>query len=492
MTSDTIKRWSRTGIGVAFAALAFGCQEVEEPKPVLTQQQWGEVQKDILSEAPNPQHALNVTFNDSLELLGFDVHTPLTPGQQIELTWYWKVKKPVKKNWSVFVHLDSKVKPVRQNLDHVPMEGLYPTSAWKQGQIIRVKQKATLRPDMPNGAAVAYIGLYDPKSPKMLTRMKITAGKGEADHRAVGPELTVVGGKGKTGAKDAPATIESKPRYAVRTIAGDAGKVTVDGKLSEPVWNSLQPARLKPFGPGQKYQTWVKAFATEDALYIAGYMEDKHIWGTLEDRDADTWKQEVLEVFIDTDGDGKDYFEFQLTPNNVIFDANFKQRLGRGEGSREDQINRARAWNMEGLEAKAFVDGTLNNDKDQDKFWSIELKLPFASIPGAGKAPKPGDNWAINFYRFDRPEAKKSYAYAWSTGPRGDFHEVSKFGELRFVPVVNRVRKLDLPSIQKKDNAEGKGSPLKNLKKETPKLEIKKGVGAPTRAKVTDKPIGKE
>lgn len=486
-----MKRWSRAGVGVAFAALAFGCQEVEEPKPVLTQQQWAEVQKDILSEAPNPQHAVNATFDDSLELLGFDVHTPLTPGKPVELTWYWKVNKETKKNWSVFVHLDSKEKPVRQNLDHVPMEGRYPTSAWKKGQIVRVRQKATLRPDMPNGKAVPYIGLYDPKSPKMLTRMKLTKGKGDKENRAVGPELTVVGGKAPANVKNAPATAQGKPRYAVRTIEGDQGKVEVDGKLSEPVWATLQPARLKPFGAGQKYETWVKVFATADALYIAGYMEDKHAWGTLEDRDADTWKQEVLEVFIDPDGDGKDYLELQLTPNNVIFDANFKQRLGQGEGSRQEQIDRARAWNMEGLEAKAFVDGTLNNDKDEDKFWSVEIKLPFASIPGAGgKAAKPGDNWAINFYRFDRPEAKKSYAYAWSTEPRGDFHEVSKFGELRFVPVVNRVRSLQLPDLKKKDPTPESGQ--LDLKKTTPKLELKPGLGAKPNRKLTDKPIGKQ
>ncbi len=87
---------------------------------------------------------------------------------------------------------------------------------------------------------------------------------------------------------------------------------------------------------------------------------------------------------------------------------------------------------MEGLETAVSIDGTLNEDGDEDRSWTIEMKLPFASTPGLSGPPKKGDTWALNLYRFDRPGKKGARAYAWSTGPRGDFHEVSKFGALTF------------------------------------------------------------
>ena len=58
-----------------------------------------------------------------------------------------------------------------------------------------------------------------------------------------------------------------------------------------------------------------------DYLYIAVESEDTDVWSTFTKRDANTWEQEVIEVFIDADGNKKDYLELQVTPANVVFDA---------------------------------------------------------------------------------------------------------------------------------------------------------------------------
>lgn len=420
-----------------------GCQEVEEPKTVLTQQQWKEVEGHILSEAPDPEYELGINFGDKVELIGFDVDGPIRAGQKVTVTWYWKALAEMKKDWRVFVHLDSKAKPIRQNLDHHPVEGLYRTSRWKKGQIIEDIHTVRMRKDYPAGEAVPHIGLYSGKG--VAGRLPI---KGEAektkDRRVVGPTLTVEGGAGqKAQKKNKKANPTNTPRYAVRKL--QEVEPTIDGELDEDVWAELPPARLQPFGKGQRYQTWAKLFATDEALYVGAYLQDEHIWGDLDERDADTWTQEVLELFIDPEGDGKDYVELQITPKNTIFDARFAQRLGQGEGSRRAQIDAAKAWNMKGLESAVSVQGTLNDDSDEDRAWTVELKLPFAALPHKKDgAPAPGQSWAFNLYRFDRPAPKKSFAYAWSTAPRGDFHQVDKFGQLRFVPTIEGRLKRDL------------------------------------------------
>src|SRR5690554_1881525 len=85
-----------------------GCQEVEEPITVLTQEQWTEVKKHLLEQEPTPQYKVGAIFNDEIEFIGFDVEQPIAAGKPATFTWYWKALKDINQNWQVFVHLDSK------------------------------------------------------------------------------------------------------------------------------------------------------------------------------------------------------------------------------------------------------------------------------------------------------------------------------------------------------------------------------------------------
>jgi hypothetical protein len=424
----------QTRLAIALSLCAFGavsCQEVEQPTTVLTQEQWNEVKSNILEEAPTPKYKVGARFDDKIELVGFDVSEPIEAGKPATFTWYWKVLDEVDKNWKIFVHFDSTVKPLRQNLDHVPIDGMYPTSRWKKGQVIKDVQTVTMRNDMPAGPAVPYIGFWRGTDRMKVTNdVKITS---EAQPRVVGPTLTI-----KSGGAAAEPAAKAKKEYALRKLAAeDVADMTLDGRMQEAAWKKAPLLRLLPFPGAPELPTTVRAFITDTDLWIGARMADERVWGERKERDAETWKEEVLEVFIDVDGDGNDYLEFQITPLGTVFDANFKKRLGRGEGSREDQIAAAKAFNIEGLETAVHVDGTLNKDDDKDRAWMAEAKIPLASIPGIAEGgPKAGDTWAVNVYRFDRPADGKTFAYAWSTEPRGDFHQVDKFGQWRVSPTI--------------------------------------------------------
>ena len=58
-------------------------------------------------------------------------------------------------------------------------------------------------------------------------------------------------------------------------------------------------------------------------------------------------------------------------------------------------------WNAEGLRIATHVNGTLNNDADQDDSWTLEVAIPFKayrrSLPNV--FPKPGDVWRLNLNR---------------------------------------------------------------------------------------------
>lgn len=435
---------------------AVGCQQMENPTPVLTRQQWKQVEANLLKTDPTPTVKVGAQFGNKIELIGFDVKQPLVAGQPTKIIWYWKALADIKENWKIFVHLDSKANTsVRQNLDHDPMGGLFVTSRWKKGMIIKDVQELTIRENYPSGKATPYVGLW-----KGNSRMPITndVNKDKAN-RVVAPDLTIR--NTKRGATPTPKV--KKPQYAVRSIDEAKQPLTVDGKLNEPQWRQIPSLRLRGIGRNsQNYDTWAKIYYTKTHLVVGAYLKDEHVWGTLEGRDAKTWEQEVLEVFIDVDSDSKDYLELQITPNNVIFDANFKEMLGRGKGSAKAQIDRAKAFNVEGLEHAVHIDGTLNNDKDKDKSWTVELKIPFKSIPGLKAPPKGASNWAVNLYRFDRPAKGKRFAYAWSTQANRSFHEVSKYGRFNFMGTlpVGFQPKLIVPN-----NLTTKGKRLPQLKK---------------------------
>lgn len=462
---------------VGLTSTLTGCQDVSENKVVLTQQQWREVEQQILKEAPSPQYVLNVNYDNEIELIGFDLE-PKQPkaGEKATFTWYWKALKAPTKNWEAFIHFDAKDKPLRQGLDHHPVNGLYKTSLWKKGQIIKDVQTVTIREDFPAGTAIPYIGLYNGQG---LEARKLIVNDAEKtnDRRAIGPELTVLAGK--PGAKKAAAP-KTPPNHAPKKLTAEqAATIKIDGKLDEAIWKDVAKLKLAPFGKGQNFDTWAKIVYTDDALYVVAHLEDSHIWGNLDKRDSETWTEEVFEFYVDTNRDAKDYLELQITPKNVIFDANYAQRLGTGKGTEKEQIALGSAWTYEGMEHAVYIDGSLNDVEKEDKFWSVEIKLPFANLPGAqGKAPADGTTWAVNMYRFDRPE-KQSFAYAWSTLTRNSFHDVPMFGSLRFgQPKTNpdalkRIKlpggKIGLPGLRQmnqKDQPSG-ASPLKL--KRTPK-----------------------
>ena len=119
-----------------------------------------------------------------------------------------------------------------------------------------------------------------------------------------------------------------------------------------------------------------------DKLYVAVFSEDTDVWSTFDQRDSNTWEQEVIELFIDANGDKKNYLELQVTPKNTIFDALFVKH--------RSNLEKARAWNMKGFETAVHVDGTLNERGDTDRGYTIEMAIPFSEVPAAPEPPQTG------------------------------------------------------------------------------------------------------
>ena len=134
------------------------------------------------------------------------------------------------------------------------------------------------------------------------------------------------------------------------------------------------------------------------------------------------YKQEAVEIYIDADGSRSTYYELQINPRNVVFDAYFPE-------VRKDMDL---AFDAK-MKTAVQVYGTLDDRKDKDQRWVVEAAIPFASIADAkNKPPKPREEWRINFYRMERPSLGGLAASMWSPTLVGDFHTPQRFGKVIF------------------------------------------------------------
>lgn len=145
-------------------------------------------------------------------------------------------------------------------------------------------------------------------------------------------------------------------------------------------------------------------------LFVA---EDTHPWATLTERDAPLYTEEVVEVFLDPEGDGQAYFEIEVNPNNAVLDGCMRRIRS---GYRKDF-----RWRCEGLQTAV---------RRTECGWAAELVIPFLSV--ANRVPETGEAWRANFTRIDRPVGKPRELSAWSPTGLAQFHVPSRFGVVRF------------------------------------------------------------
>ena len=154
-------------------------------------------------------------------------------------------------------------------------------------------------------------------------------------------------------------------------------------------------------------------------------VQDEDIWGTHLERDDPIYGEEVVEIFIDANGDGRTYNELEVSPHNVIFDAAFEER-------RKD-LDKAMLWDS-GMESAVQIDGTLDNPDDVDRGWTVEMKIPIAKLSEVPHIPpQVGDVWRFNLYRLDWYNHRRvNEGQAYSPVMIGDFHNLPRFAYLKF------------------------------------------------------------
>ncbi len=261
-----------------------------------------------------------------------------------------------------------------------------------------------------------------------------------------------------------PCNVDHIPHYTSYKIDS---AMLIDGKLDELAW--LNAPRSDSFrdlisGESTIHDTRVAVLWDDDFLYVGYWIEEPNLQATLTERDAPIYTNNDVELFIA----GKDaYYEFEINAHGTIYEVLFiwEESYVKKGYSRLEVFDREQAgvrsfsgvgyknhprgrrigywnWDFAGLRSAVFLDGTINDDSDRDRGWTVELALPWSGMSAVAMGdnfslpPQDKDVWRMDFSRFNQykeaPPANDSGGWAWSPHGVWDSHVPECFTYIHF------------------------------------------------------------
>jgi len=243
----------------------------------------------------------------------------------------------------------------------------------------------------------------------------------------------------------------------------------LDGRLEAACWDDADwSPRFVDLVSGApvRYDTRAALLWDDDHLYAGFRLEQPDVTATLTERDAHIWLDDDVEVFVAGDDA---YYELEVNAFGTVYEVLFEwddatrraaerpPELRRdhpqaapfdGVGFRHPRGPRTGFWGFDlpGLRTAVHVDGTLNDPRDTDTGWTVEVRWPWAGLrelSGVPMPPKDGDQWRINFSRVEwdittdggkyrKVKGRPEYNWVWSPQGLIDMHVPSRWGYLHF------------------------------------------------------------
>ena len=235
-----------------------------------------------------------------------------------------------------------------------------------------------------------------------------------------------------------------QPRRSYRVQRTDRAP-DLDGRGASEVWSAAAwsdafvdiEGDLKPL---PRLRTRMRALWDDACLYVHVEMVEPHLWATLTERDSVIFHDNDIELFLNPSNDGLNYYELGVNALNTVWD--LVLRVPYRMGGRDDS-----AWRIEGLRTAVQLDGTLNDPSDEDRGWSVEIAVPFASLDvhtEAPRAPRAGERWLVNLSRvqwdlevvdgaYRKIEGRPEHNWVWSPQGLIDMHVPLRWGWFEFI-----------------------------------------------------------
>jgi hypothetical protein len=105
-------------------------------------------------------HPIGAVLGRRVRLLGYNVESGFRPGDNIHLTLFWQCMEEIDQDYTVFTHLIDGKQSIWGQKDNPPVDGLYLTSKWEAGEIVRDQYDILISPKAPPGEYQIEVGMY--------------------------------------------------------------------------------------------------------------------------------------------------------------------------------------------------------------------------------------------------------------------------------------------------------------------------------------------
>jgi hypothetical protein len=263
----------------------------------------------------------------------------------------------------------------------------------------------------------------------------------------------IVAAAAVTGPLQLPSRDQTMPPAALRETpstprtylaARRALPIKLDGRLDDPAW--ARAAWTADFTdiegssrPQPPLRTRVKLLWDDTCWYLGAELTEPDLWATIRERDAVIFHDNDFELFVDPGGTTHRYFELELNAYATVWDL-FLPKPYRDGGK---AVN---GWDIAGLLVAVGLQGTLNDPRDRDRGWTVELAIPWSAFADSAHVrgpPRTGDSWRVNFSRVEWDRDVVGAAYR----PRRDAVTGSLLPEHNWVWSPQGVVNMHLPEL---------------------------------------------
>ena len=209
------------------------------------------------------------------------------------------------------------------------------------------------------------------------------------------------------------------------------GPVVVDGKSDEPAWANAEPITdFRLLGTFEKPATDTTVRFCYDATHLYALFEcqDDDLFVLYDERDDNIWESDAVELFFKPLETSPIYYEFEVAPNNALFDA---RMVNTGSGG----FQRWKAWDC-GIRTAVVLRGTLNEWHDRDEGYTVEIAIPLDAFGETiGDRPLEGQTWQFTAVRVDLSVTLETAQRSTTANvPDGDIHRKDGYFTLTFLP----------------------------------------------------------
>jgi len=176
----------------------------------------------------------------------------------------------------------------------------------------------------------------------------------------------------------------------------------IDGVLKENEWENAPWTNLFTDISGEgfptpRFETRAKMLWDNDYLYVGAKMEEPDVWAYVTKRDEIIYFDNDFEIFLDPDNDGKNYFEMEFNALANVFDLLIEHPYRAFHNCFVTY-----SWDSPGVKVATHIDGTLNDNSDRDRGWTIEVAIPRKIINEASQnILKAGSVLTVGFSRVE-------------------------------------------------------------------------------------------